>query len=76
MNVITLSPTSDDRLTSFAVLSSIFFGHRDAGSILITGIPLGKSFHKPGLLQLRLEWPLGRPLIPFGPPGTLVFQIG
>jgi hypothetical protein len=63
-------------LTSLAVLSSIFFGQKDAGSILITGIPLGKSFHKPGLLPLRLEWPLGRPLIPFGPLRTLVFKIG
>jgi hypothetical protein len=58
MNVITLSPTSDNHLTSLAVLSSIFFGQRDAGSILITDIPLGKSFHKPGLLPLRLEWPV------------------
>jgi hypothetical protein len=57
-------------------LSSTFFGQRDAESILITSIPLGKSFNKPGLLLLRLEWPLGRPLIPFGPPGTLVFKIG
>jgi hypothetical protein len=75
-HVGSFSPTSDNRLTSFAVLSSTSFGQRDAGSILITSIPLGKSFSKPGLLPLRLEWPLGRPLIPFGPPGTLVFKLG
>jgi hypothetical protein len=28
------------------------------------------------LLPLRLEWPLGRPLIPIDPPGTLIFKIG
>jgi hypothetical protein len=68
--------TSDNCLTSFTVLSSTSFGRRDAGSILITSIPLGKSFNKLGLLLLRLEWPLGRPLIPFGSLGTLVFKLG
>ncbi len=70
------SPISDNRLTSFVVLSSTSSGRRDAGSILITSIPLGKSFSKPGLLPLRLEWPLGRPLILFGAPGTLLFKLG
>ncbi len=70
------SPTSDNRLTSFAILSSSSFRRRDAGNILITSIPLGKSFNKLGLLLLRLEWPFGRPLIPFGPLRTLVFKLG
>ncbi len=35
-----------------------------------------KSFGKPGLLPLKLEWTLGRPLIPFGLPGTLAFKLG
>jgi hypothetical protein len=68
------SPTSDNRLTSFAVSSSTSFGRRDAGSILIISIPLGKSFSKLGWLLLRLGWPLGRPSTPFGPPGNLVFN--
>jgi hypothetical protein len=70
------STMSDNRSTSFAVLSSTSFGRRNAESIVITSILLRKSFNKPGLLPLRLEWPLGRPLIPFGPPGTLVFELG
>jgi hypothetical protein len=27
-------------------------------------------------LLLRLGWPLGRPLIPFNPPETLLFKLG
>jgi hypothetical protein len=63
-------------LTSFAALSSTSFGQRDAGNISMTNILIGKSFNKPGWLPSRLGWPLGRPLIPFGPPETLVFKLG
>jgi hypothetical protein len=48
-----------DILHSFIFTS---FGRRDAGSISITSIPLGKSFSKPGWLLLRLGWPLERHL--------------
>ncbi len=70
------SPTSNNRLTSFATSSSTSFDRRDAGSILITSIPLGKSFSMPGWLPLRLGWPLGRPSTPFSRPGNLVFRLG
>ncbi len=66
----------DNRLTSFSALSFTSFGRRDAGSISITIIPLGKFFSKLGWLLLRLGWPLGRPLISFSPLGTLVFKLG
>ncbi len=73
---ILASPISDNRLTSFVALSFTSFGQRDVRSISIISISLGKSFSKPGWLSLRLGCPLGRPLIPFGPPGTLVFKLG
>ncbi len=70
------SPTSNNHLTSFVASTCTSFGRRDAGSISITSIPLGKSFSKPGWLPLRLGWPLGRPSTSFDPPGNLVFRIG
>jgi hypothetical protein len=63
-------------LTFFAVSSSTSFGWRDARSILIINIPLGKPFSKLGWLLLRLRWPLGRPSTPFDPAENLVFRLG
>jgi hypothetical protein len=64
-----------DMLHNF-ILYFLQSSQRDAGSISIINIPLGKSFSKLGWLPLKLGWPPGRPSIPFGPPGNLVFRLG